>query len=104
MSFKLNEFQKDNFKKKSLLIYIMNKRGEIVIFGAIILIVLTTAGIILTLSNSKNLYIGDTNSKQYINYFKCESQAKQIPESQLIIFKSEQEAVNLGYNATIGCV
>ena len=92
-----------NFKNNKILNWIMDNHGEIMVVGAIILIILTGIGVLIVYNSSNSLYIGDTESNEYLDYFKCEELANQIPEENLIIFKSEKEAISGGYNATEGC-
>lgn len=98
-------FKREIFKYIERISNFMNKKGEVVVLVfAILMIIATSTGIFLTLENSKTLYVGDTSTKTYVEYFKCESIAKNISESNFIIFKSQQEAINSGYNATFNCV
>lgn len=80
----------------------MNKKGFILELGAIIVIVLTTVGIILTVSNSNNLYIGNKENGKYLNYFKCKDIANEINETNVIIFKSKAQA-QIDYEPLEGC-
>jgi len=82
----------------------MNKRGELFVIGAIVLLVITSLGAYKVYSISNKLYIGNTETLEYLDYFKCSNIAKSIPDDKVIVFKSQTEAINNNYNATIGCV
>ena len=81
----------------------MNKRGEFILIGALIIIVLTGVGLYFVYNNTDNLFIGNKETGEYLNYFKCEDIAKQIPEDKVILFKSKEEAEQK-YTAIEGCV
>ena len=82
----------------------MNKRGQIIEAGALIIIALTTLGIFFVVSASQNLYVGDSDSGHFLNYHKCKNLVKNISEENLVIFNSKQEALDKGYNETERCV
>lgn len=84
-------------------LYIMNKRGQIIELGAIVLIVLTTIGVYATVYASQNLYVGNLRTHKFLNYFECKDIANSIPQANLIMFNSKQEAINQNYNVTEGC-
>jgi len=95
----------DIFKNNELLNYLMNKKGELLVIGfALIIIVMTGYGVYLVYNASNNLYIGDKQNMQYLNYFKCEDIANNISDENIIVFKTKDDAVKLGYNGTEGCV
>ena len=68
----------------------MNKKGAFLEISAIVMILLTTAGVIYTISSPHRLYVGNTADKTYLEYYKCESAAKSIPEQNIIIFQSKE--------------
>jgi len=86
----------------------MQKRGFILEVGALIIIALTTAGIIITVSSTNHLYVGnDLNNESenyYVDYFKCKGIAKSIPEENVKVFKSREEAINFRFSPVEGCV
>lgn len=82
----------------------MNRRGQIIEVGALLLIFLTTVGVAVTVSNSTTLFVGDKQTHHYFDYYKCKELAKNIPQDRLEVFASQQDAINRNYNATIGCV
>lgn len=71
------------------------------------IIALTTLGIIITVSNTNHLYVGNNlnNASQnyYVDYFKCKEIAKSIPEENMVIFKSKEEAINSKFNPVERC-
>lgn len=81
----------------------MNKKGIFLEMGAIILIILTTAGVVITVSNTTHLYVGDKNEHFYIDYYKCKTMAENIKEENLIVFPSEKEAKKEGYKPYTKC-
>jgi hypothetical protein len=81
----------------------MNKKGVFLEIGALIIIIITSVGLIVTAMNSSTLIVGDSSTHKYFSYYKCKTQANQITESNLVIFNSEQDATQKGYNATQGC-
>ena len=83
----------------------MNKRGEIIALSfAIVVIVLTTTGIIATVTNSEQLYIANKNTGNYFDYFKCKDLIQGLEKENTIIFKSLKEAEESIYNKTEGCI
>ena len=88
--------------KKNLEIY-MNKRGEFVAISALIIMLLTGFGVYLAYNDADNLFIGNRETGEYLNYFKCEDIAKQIPEDKVVVFKSKEEAEK-EYTAIEGCI
>lgn len=83
----------------------VNKKGVLIEIGAIILIVLTSLGIMAVANyNSSPLYIGDSNSHKYFDYFKCKELVNNITEKNVVIFDSIEKAKQAGYNETFGCI
>jgi hypothetical protein len=108
---KLSKINKDLYTKQSILYKKevlsdgdMNKRGIFIEIGALILIAITTLGVAITVSSTTSLYVGDTNTGYFLDYYKCTEQAKQINQENLIVFPSKSEAINQRYNETEGCV
>lgn len=81
----------------------MNKRGFLIEIGAVVIILLTTAGVIFTISNAEKLYVGDRSTGKYVNYFKCDAIARNITGDNLEIFKSQKEA-EVNFELLEGCV
>lgn len=82
----------------------MNKKGIVVEVGAFVLLILVTAGILLTLQYSNALYVGNKLTGEYVDYFKCKAEAEKINDENLQIFSSKKEAELSNYNAKTGCV
>ncbi len=82
----------------------MNKKGVVIEIGAIILILLTTAGIYYTVTNLDNLYIGNKETSEYFDYYKCKDISNSIPEENVIVFKSKVEANKSGFIPNEGCI
>lgn len=85
-------------------IYPMNKRGVIIEIGALIIVALTTLGVYISASASQNLYVGDEDTHHFFNYYKCKDLVRNIPEDNIVIFNSKEDALSNQYNVTEGCV
>ncbi|MEK6936397.1 MAG: hypothetical protein AABW67_06435 [Nanoarchaeota archaeon] len=93
-----------SLKRKQKKKYLMQKRGQIETV-AIILIILTTLGISVTaIYNSSPLYLGNSATHKYFDYHKCSELIKSIEQSNVVSFKTKDEAEIQNYNVTEGCV
>ena len=81
----------------------MNKRGVVVELGAVIMILLTTIGVIVTLSSSRQLYVGDSGSGLFVDYYQCKEYANHITEENLVVFSSREDAAQQ-FKPKEGCV
>lgn len=85
-------------------VYPMQKRGQIEIV-AVILIILTTLGIGVTaVYNSSPIYLGNSATHKYFDYHKCSELIKSIEQSNVVSFKTKNEAEIQNYDVTEGCV
>lgn len=73
------------------------KKGEIPIRG------LTYFKILVTTASSQNLYLGNTETKEFLDYYECKNVVKSIPEENIIIFNSKDDATKKEYVAIEGC-
>ena len=72
--------------------------------GAVAIIVLVTAGAFTVISESKNIYIGDTRNSQVYNYKLCPDTVKQIPEENQLILKNLEEAKEKDFKEAENCI
>lgn len=83
----------------------MNRKGFIFELLLILVIAAVAAvGIYLSISDSRELFMGNENGKYYFNHFRCESMSKKINGTDLKIFSSEAEAKSHGFRPLEGCV
>ena len=90
--------------QKSTKLKQMNKKGLFLEFGAVLLIIISTVGLVASITNANEVYVGDSSTHEFVNYYKCKEIAKTIHESHLVIFHSKTDALISGYNVTKGCV
>lgn len=65
-------------------------------------------GVVITLSKSSEFYVGNdlgNASKNYfVSYYKCQTIANNIPDENLVVFKSKEEALHSKFKPVDGCV
>ncbi|MFH0978322.1 MAG: hypothetical protein V1837_03385 [Candidatus Woesearchaeota archaeon] len=82
----------------------MNKRGQLIETGAIILIILTTLGIGVTAYfNAGPFWVGDSSTHIYYDYQKCPQLFSKVNKENIVIFKSLQDAYSNGFNLSTEC-
>ena len=83
--------------------YPMKKRG-LLEAGAVALIIVTTIGVLLVISESKSIIVGDLKTKYAYDFSKCSEEVNKISTNNQIVFDNIQQAHSLGYKDKEGCV
>ena len=81
----------------------MHKKG-LIEMGAIMLVIITTIGAIVVLSESRNIYVGDSRTNEVYNYDKCSEKIDAIPKENQIIFKDLKDAEEKEYRKVKECI
>lgn len=83
----------------------MGKRGQAAeVLFAVVVILLTIAGTVITLHQGSKIYIGDQQSKLIYEYSLCTAQVERIPEERKVVFESLNPALKLNYRPQEGCI
>ena len=81
----------------------MNKRGQALeVSSALIMLGITLFSVFSVINESNSIYFGNKNEKTYYSYEQCKEFFTEKDEG-FILFKSEQEAIQLGYNKNDRC-
>lgn len=82
-------------------IHPMEKRGQVEI-AAWLIILIVTVGVGYTVANITSLYVADTSTGNYVNYYKCKEIAENMNKDSIKIFSSKKD-VEKEFNVIEGC-
>jgi len=103
MSGGVENMQKEDLNINKFIKYIMNKRGQILELGAIIIIIIASFGVFQVFSESEHIYIGDNREGTFYDYKICPNEINSIPKENMVIFNNLREA-EITFNKSVGCV
>lgn len=94
---------KSLYRNSKKINYLMQKRGLLEV-GAVALIIITTIGVLIVISESKHIIVGDTKTKFLYDFSKCSEEVNKIPTNNQIVFEDKQQAYSLNYKDKEGCI